>query len=66
MIKKYLDDNELFLCCDECMACWRSIDDFHHDKNQFREFNIRSETKYASKKEIEHCAWHIDLKQYIK
>lgn len=27
IIKKNIDSNKLFFCCDECMSCWENEDD---------------------------------------
>ena len=66
VIKKDITYNQLFLCCDECMACWKNIKDLNSNKNIFYEFSIKSETAYASEEDIKNSEWNNDVKVYIK
>ena len=34
IIKKNIDSNKLFLCCDECMSCWENEDDLTQQKKK--------------------------------
>ena len=43
IIKKNIDSNKLFLCCDECMSCW--------------EYSIKSKIVNASEADISNFHW---------
>ena len=61
VVHKYMDDKSLFLCCDECMACWKTPQDADLSINGFREFNIKSDYDVATEEDIEQSGWDLSL-----
>lgn len=59
VVYKYVNDNTLFLCCDECMACWNNPVDVGIKPNDFNEFNIKSAYQKATNEDIELMNWQV-------
>lgn len=65
VVYKYTNDNSLFLCCDECMACWNNPNDVDVNPNDFSEFNIKQPYQKAINIDISIMNWQIyNLKNY--
>ena len=52
IIKKIINSNKLFFCCDECMSCWENEADLTQRSKKFMEYSIKSEIVNASEKDI--------------
>ena len=57
IIKKNIDSNKLFLCCDECMSCWENEDDLTQQRKKFMEYSIKSKIVNASADDISNFHW---------
>lgn len=57
IIKKYIDSNKLFFCCDECMSCWENEDDLTQQRKKFMEYSIKSKIVNASEDDISNFYW---------
>lgn len=65
VVYKYINDNSLFLCCDECMACWNNPHDVGIKTNDFSEFNIKKPYQKAVSTDIAIMNWQIyNLQNY--
>lgn len=65
VIYSYVDYDELFFGCDECMACWSNPKDIELKKNTFREFDIKPKYQSASPVQIvKHFGKDFQFQEY--
>ena len=57
IIKKNINFNKLFFCCDECMSCWENETDLNQQRNKFMEYSIESKIVNASEADIINMHW---------
>ena len=57
IIKKNINFNKLFFCCDECMSCWQNENDLNQQRNKFMEYSIESKIVNDSEEDIINMHW---------
>ena len=54
---KNIDENTLFVCCDEWMSCWKNEDNLKKRINKFMEYSIKFDFVTATEEDIKEHKW---------